>query len=110
MRAHHAAGGGYGFKGEPDGMWTEGTGQAALVLLATGHGDEAEALWPLLLAQRSPSGLLFATPQARVSTGLSIGPDSKGEDFFYFHLPHLGATAWAALAAAGRNPFEPKEN
>jgi hypothetical protein len=110
MRTHHAVSGGYGFKGEPDGVWTEGTGQAALVLRLTGHGEEAEPLWPLLLAQRSSSGLLFATPQARISTGLSIGPDSKGEDFFYFHLPHLGATAWAALAAAGWNPFQPKEN
>jgi hypothetical protein len=110
MRAHHAVDGGYGFKGEPDGIWTEGTGQAALVLCATGHCDQAKPLWPLLLAQRSPSGLLYATPRARIRTGLSIGPDSKGEDFFYYHLPHLGATAWAALAAAGRNPFQPKEN
>ncbi|GAA4331494.1 hypothetical protein GCM10023144_20230 [Pigmentiphaga soli] len=106
-RARHAVDGGYGFKGDPDGIWTEGTGQAALVLRASGLDAEAESLWPLLLAQRSPSGMLFATPTKRVSTGLSIGPDSTGEDFFYFHLPHLGATAWAALAAAGWNPFQP---
>ena len=51
--------------------------------------------------------MLFATPEKRIQTGLSIGPDSKTEDFYYFHLPHLGATAWAVLAATGWNQFQP---
>jgi hypothetical protein len=34
-----------------------------------------------------------------------IGPNSTGPDFFYYHLPHLGATAWAVIAALGWNPF-----
>lgn len=104
---HHRIQGGYGFKGDPDGMWTEGTGQAALVLLATGREAQAEPLWKLLRTQRAPSGLLYATPEPRISTGLQIGPTSKTDDFYYFHLPHLGATAWAVLAAAGWNPFRP---
>jgi len=48
---------------------------------------------------------LYATPNERIRTGLAIGPTSKNADFDYFHLPHLGATAWAVLAAAGWNPF-----
>jgi hypothetical protein len=40
-----------------------------------------------------------------VRTGLAIGPSSITDDFYYFHLPHLGATAWAVLAAIGFNPF-----
>lgn len=106
-RKRHGVKGGYGFKADPDGVWTEGTGQAALVLHASQRDDEAQPLWSLLLAQRAPSGMLYATPEARISTGLSIGPDSTTEDFYYFHLPHLGATAWAVLAAAGWNPFQP---
>ncbi len=106
-RTRHAVNGGFGFKADPDGVWTEGTGQAALVLLATNHADVAGPLWPLLLSQRAPDGMLFATPEKRIQTGLSIGPDSKTEDFYYFHLPHLGATAWAVLAATGWNPFQP---
>ena len=106
-RTRHGVRGGYGFKADPDGIWTEGTGQAALVLRASGRDAEAAPLWPLLLAQRAPSGMLFATPEARISTGLQIGPDSKTDDFYYFHLPHLGATAWAVLAATGWNPFQP---
>jgi hypothetical protein len=104
-RSRHGIQGGYGFNANPDGIWTEGTGQAALVLRASER--DAASLWPVLMAQRAPSGLLFATPATRIRTGLQIGPDSKTDDFYYFHLPHLGATAWAVLAAAGWNPFQP---
>ncbi len=106
-RSRHGVKGGYGFNANPDGIWTEGTGQAALVLRASGREGDATALWPILVAQRAPSGLLFATPDPRIRTGLQIGPDSKTDDFYYFHLPHLGATAWAVLAATGWNPFQP---
>ncbi len=106
-RNRHGVKGGYGFNANPDGIWTEGTGQAALVLRASGRDADTTALWPILVAQRAPSGLLFATPDPRIRTGLQIGPDSKTDDFYYFHLPHLGATAWAVLAATGWNPFQP---
>ena len=68
-------------------------------------GSAPDALWQLLASQRSPNGLYYATPSPRISTGLAIGPDSKGPDFFYYRWPHLGATAWIALAAKGWNPF-----
>jgi hypothetical protein len=96
---------GYGFNRDPDGLWTEGTAQAAAVARLTGAGEKARPLWPVLIAQQASDGWLFATPQARISTGLAIGPDSTSNDFFYYHLPHLGATAWAAIAASGVNPF-----
>ena len=102
---HHRTGAGFGFNAQPDGIWTEGTGQAALVLQARGRNRDATPLWDVLLSQRAPSGLLYATPDERIRTGLAIGPTSKNADFDYFHLPHLGATAWAVLAAAGWNPF-----
>jgi hypothetical protein len=101
---HHRFGAGYGFSREPDGIWTEGSAQAAATLVAR-KGAAPEALWQLLAAQRADNGLYYATPAARISTGLAIGPDSKGADFFYYHWPHLGATAWIALAATGFNPF-----
>jgi hypothetical protein len=40
-----------------------------------------------------------------LTTGLALSPASKIDDFYYYRLPHLGATAWAALAATGWNPF-----
>lgn len=101
----HRFGAGYGFSRDPDGLWTEGTAQAAAVAQLTGAVDKAKPLWPVLMAQQSADGWLFATPQSQISTGLAIGPDSTTNDFFYYHLPHLGATAWAAIAASGVNPF-----
>ncbi|WP_455925328.1 hypothetical protein [Pseudomonas putida] len=96
---------GYGFNRAPDGLWTEGTAQAAAVAQLSGAVQQAEPLWAVLVAQQAGDGWLFATPQAQISTGLAIGPTSTTNDFFYYHLPHLGATAWAAIAATGVNPF-----
>ena len=101
----HRAGDGYGFNRDPDGLWTEGTAQAAAVAQLNGLSDKAQPLWGVLLDQQASEGWLFATPAPRISTGLAIGPDSITNDFFYYHLPHLGATAWAAIAATGVNPF-----
>lgn len=102
--AHHRTGDGYGYRGQPDGVWTEGTAQTADAMLAMGRKPPV-ALWQLLLAQRAAGGMLYATPQAHIRTGLAIGPDATHANFLYYHLPHLGATAWAALAASGWNPF-----
>lgn len=103
----YRSGAGYGYRRQPDGIWTEGTAQVAAALQASGR-TVPEGVWQLLAAQRSDDGMLYATPQSRISTGLAIGPDSTSADFFYYHLPHLGATAWAALAGRGWNPFTGK--
>lgn len=107
VEKNHRSGEGYGFSRNPDGIWTEGTAQAAATLVAR-RGSAPEALWQLLASQRAGNGLYYATPSARISTGLAIGPDSAGADFFYYRWPHLGATAWIALAATGFNPFTGK--
>ncbi|RZI97037.1 MAG: hypothetical protein EOP78_02415 [Variovorax sp.] len=104
VERNHRLGAGYGFSQQPDGIWTEGSAQAAATLVAR-RGSAPEALWRLLAEQRAENGLYYATPAARISTGLAIGPDSVGADFFYYRWPHLGATAWVALAATGWNPF-----
>jgi hypothetical protein len=103
--AVHGVAGGYGFNRRPDGIWTEGTAQVASVFVLRGLSKRAAPLWPLLAQQQTEQGWLFATPQPRIHTGLAVGPDSVTDDFFYYHLPHLGATAWAAIAAKGVNPF-----
>jgi len=103
----HRSGNGYGYRRQPDGVWTEGTAQVAAALQASGK-PVPETLWQLLAAQRGPDGLLYATPQARIATDFAIGPTSTYADFFYYHQPHLGATAWTALAAKGWNPFTGK--
>jgi hypothetical protein len=106
--SQHRSGDGYGYRRQPDGIWTEGSAQVASAMRWNGVPVPAR-LWQTLSAQRSPDGLLFATPQPRIGTDLAIGPDSTYADFFYYHLPHLGATAWASLAATGWNPFLGRE-
>jgi len=103
-RAHGVAGG-FSFAADRAGVWTEGTAQALLAYRFVGQLAQVRALQATLAQQVSPSGYLWATPEARLPTGLAIGPASREADFFYFHWPHLGATAWAALAEQGWNPF-----
>ena len=102
---HLAVADGFDFNGDRDGVWVEGTAQASLAYRIAGDASRSSQLLRTLEGDRSPSGLLFATRSARVSTGLSIDPTHEKPDFFYFKRPHLGATAWAALAAASWNPF-----
>lgn len=102
---HLAVDGGFDFDGDRDGVWVEGTAQASLAYRIAGDLARSEALLASLHADRSASGLLYATRKDRISTGLSIDPTSSARDFYYFRRPHLGATAWAALAAVAWNPF-----
>jgi hypothetical protein len=97
--------GGFDFNEDRDGLWVEGTAQAALTLRALGRGADAARLLTTLGRQVSPSGFLFATDVERLTTGIAIGPASVEPDFYYFRRPHLGATAWGVLAARGWNPF-----
>ena len=104
---HLAVKDGFDFNGDRDGLWVEGTAQASLAYRIAGDPRRSAQLLTTLEANRSPSGFLYATREARVSTGLSIDPTGTGTepDFFYFRRPHLGATAWATLAATEWNPF-----
>jgi len=102
---HLGVAGGFDFDNDRDGVWVEGTAQAALVYASLGMAERAAELRASLQSDVSASGWLYATRGERVTTGLKIGPQSTSADFFYFRRPHLGATAWAALAATGWNPF-----
>jgi hypothetical protein len=102
---HLAVEGGFDFNGDRDGLWVEGTAQASLAYRIAGDPLRSTQLLTTLEADRTPSGFLNATRAARVSTGLSIDPIQTEADFFYFRRPHLGATAWATLAATAWNPF-----
>jgi hypothetical protein len=86
-------------------LWVEGTAQASLAYRIAGDPRRSAQLLATLEADRTPSGFLNATRGGPVSTGLSIDPTATEPDFFYFRRPHLGATAWATLAATTWNPF-----
>jgi hypothetical protein len=102
---HLAVKDGFDFNGDRDGLWVEGTAQASLAYRIAADPRRSAQSLRTLEADRAPSGFLNATREARVSTGLSIDPTKTEADFFYFRRPHLGATAWATLAALAWNPF-----
>jgi hypothetical protein len=104
---HLAVKDGFDFNGDRDGLWVEGTAQASLAYRIASDPHRSAQLLATLEADRTPSGFLNATRGERVSTGLSINPTPAATeaDFFYFRRPHLGATAWATLAATAWNPF-----
>jgi len=93
----NAVPGGFDFTQVRDGLWTEGTAQAALVYRHTGDPARADALLASVVRQASPGGYLYATPAARTSAVYA----------YYYHQPCLAATAWAVIAASGRNPYQP---
>jgi hypothetical protein len=105
VEEHHAASGGFDFNDDRDGAWWEGTAQAALVYRALGRASDADRLLAAIDGQFSPGGFIWASSRPRLTTGLGLSPASTTDDFHYYRLPHLGATAWAALAAIGWNPF-----
>ncbi|MET0225053.1 MAG: hypothetical protein ABW187_01290 [Dokdonella sp.] len=102
---NHAVGAGFDFNDDRDGEWLEGTAQAALAYRVVGETAAAQRCLAEVAAQFSAGGYVFATREPRITTGLAIGPASTSADFYYYRRPHLGATAWAALAALDRNPY-----
>jgi hypothetical protein len=100
-----AVDGGYDFNADRDGIWLEGTAQAALVMRAFGRDGDALRLFATLDAHRVGDGLVYSSSVDGLTTGLSTRPGVGHDDFVYYRLPHIGATAWVALAATGWNPF-----
>jgi hypothetical protein len=91
---------GFDFNADRDGIWLEGTAQAALAYRVRGDHVASDARLDCVGREFSPNGYVYATREPRITTGLAV-------DAYYFRLPHLGATAWTVLAALGRNPYVP---
>lgn len=102
---HHAVDAGFDFNDDRDGEWLEGTAQGALAYRVARMPERAQRCLAEIASQFSSGGYVFATREARITTGLATGSASASADFYYYRRPHLGATAWAALAALDRNPY-----
>jgi len=110
VEREHGVDGGFDFNADRDGLWLEGTAQAALVYRILGRVAEAQRLDATIDRQFAQSGYVYATREPRITTGLALSAASTSADFFYYRWPHLGATAWAALAGLGCNPFAAPPN
>ncbi len=99
---------GFDFNDRPRRLWSEGTAAGSLDLPGGRRAGARPGAARSAMRQRAPSGLLYATREAQITTGLTIVSDQHDADFLYYRRPHLGATAWAVLAQAGWNPFDGK--
>jgi predicted MFS family arabinose efflux permease len=97
-------GNGFAYSQVKDAIWTEGTAQVALLYALTGHEPEAQAATEAILRQQAPVGGFYATDAPNLPTGFML-PTDPTKPRLYYRLPHLGATAWAALAERRFNPF-----
>jgi hypothetical protein len=102
---HLAVAGGFDFNGDRDGVWVEGTGQAALAYRIVGNTARNGELVKSFATDLTPSGLLNATRVDVLSTGITSGSSPDAPPIVYHRRPHLAATAWAILAERGFNPF-----
>jgi hypothetical protein len=95
---------GIDFNDDRDGIWLEGTAYVALLARLSGRPKLADRMMTTIAQQTAPDGLVWATTVPRLTTGFSTGLTTQ-PDFFYYRRRHIGATAWATLAAQGANPF-----
>lgn len=95
---------GFSYGEDRDGVWTEGTGQMALLQKLLGRTGKARSLIAVIESQRAPDGGFYATSVRALPTGFMLDADPT-KPRLYFRLPHLGAAAWAAIAERGFNPF-----
>ena len=97
-------GGGITYSIAAKGVWTEGTAQLALYRRLLGQRARAGALLRVLAKARAADGSYYATLKGALVTGFGLSTDPS-KSRVYFHLPHLGALAWVALAQCGFDPF-----
>jgi hypothetical protein len=95
---------GYTYSEAAGGLWIEGTAQVAVLLELLHREARARALRVAISAQRTADGGYYASGAAATPTGFMLATDPT-KPRVYFHLEHLGAAAWAALADQGYNPF-----
>ena len=95
---------GYSYSEAGGGLWIEGTAQVALLLQLMQQPARAGELRAAIGAQRAANGGYYASGAASMPTGFMLATDPT-RPRVYYHLEHLGATAWAALADQGYNPF-----
>jgi hypothetical protein len=98
-----AVDGGYDFNQDRDGVWHEGTAQAALAYLVVGDTARHEEILGFLQRAAEPGGAITAADRDAVSTGFYV--KGVGEAWNYGRRLHVGATAWLALAELGANPL-----
>jgi hypothetical protein len=95
---------GYTYSEAGGGMWSEGTAQVVALLELLHRDSAARTVQVSLQTQRAQDGGYYASNVPATPTGFMLATDPT-KPRVYFHLEHLGAAAWAALAEQRFNPF-----
>ena len=95
---------GYTYSEAGGGLWVEGTAQVAVLLELLHREPRVRALRAAIDRERTANGGYYASGTAALPTGFMLATDPD-KPRVYFHLEHLGAAAWAALAQQGYDPF-----
>ncbi|WP_145134910.1 hypothetical protein [Roseomonas gilardii] len=93
---------GLDFNTDRDGIWLEGTAQAALLLRRQGDAALAERFLRTVLRERDAAGWVRAATVPWLTTGFYNGEIP----FLYPRRGHLAANGWAVLAALDVSPFD----
>ncbi|UPG74256.1 hypothetical protein MVG78_09100 [Roseomonas gilardii subsp. gilardii] len=93
---------GLDFNTDRDGIWLEGTAQAALLLRRQGRVALAERFLRTMLRERDAAGWVRASSIPWLTTGFYNGEIP----FLYPRRGHLAANGWAVLAALDASPFD----
>jgi hypothetical protein len=95
---------GFAYSEAKEGLWTEGTAQVALLMNLSGREEEANRLMKAVEAMRAPDGSYFAASTRELPTGFMLETDPT-QPRQYFHIAHLAALSWVAIAQRRYNPF-----
>jgi hypothetical protein len=102
IEVHHKVGNGFDYNTDLDGIWYEGTAQAAVAYAVSGDTQRASQAVEAVKAAQLPDGGVPAAGRDGLTTGFYL---SHGEPCLYDHRAHVGATAWLYFAENGINPF-----
>jgi hypothetical protein len=97
-------GDGFAYSEAKEGFWTEGTAQVALLLQLSGRDDEAVGYMKAVDAMRTPDGSYYAASTTQLPTGFMLETDPT-QPRQYYHIEHLAAASWVAIAQRRYNPF-----
>jgi hypothetical protein len=105
----HGVPGGFDYSDARQGIWAEGTMEAATLYAVLGDTKRRDELVQGRLADAVDGGLYaVGAPLESLSTGLTIGngpPKNEESILHYYRRLHVAPTAWAVLAEKGYNPL-----
>ena len=102
-------GDGYAYSEAKEGLWTEGTAQVALFMESSGRKAEAQRLLRAIDVMRTADGSYYASSTKALPTGFMLETD-PAQPRQYFHIAHLAALSWVAIASRRYNPFTRKNS